>query len=62
MLCKFLLYSKVTQLHTHTHTSFFKFFSIMVYPRILNIVLCAIQEDLVVYLHLSLKKTKIQRG
>ena len=30
----------------------------MVYPRILNIVLCAIQKNLVVYLHLSLKKTK----
>ena len=45
-------------IHTHTHISFFKFFSIMVYPGILNIVPCAIQEDLVVYLHLSLKKTK----
>ena len=47
-----------THTHTHTHISFFKFFSIMVYPGILNIVPCAIQEDPVVYLHLSLKKTK----
>ena len=37
-----LLYSKVIQLHV----PFFMFFSIMVYHRTLNIVLCAIQEDL----------------
>ena len=33
----------------HRYTFFFIFFSIMVYPRILNIAPCAIQEDLVVY-------------
>ena len=45
------LYSKVTQLgHTHTHTCIlFIFFSIIVYHRILSIVHCAIQEDLVIY-------------
>ena len=37
-----LLYSKVIQLHV----PFFMFFSIMVYHRTLNIVLCALQEDL----------------
>ena len=31
------------------HTFFFVFFSILVYHRILNLVACAIQEDLVVY-------------
>ena len=47
-----LLYSRVTQFYTHTHTHthtyiyFFKkiFFSIMVYPRRLDVVVpCAIQ-------------------
>ena len=33
----------------HVYTSFFIFFSIMVYPRRLDIVSCAIQQDLVVY-------------
>ena len=41
MLCQSLLYSKVTQLYSYRH-SFFIFFSIMVYHRILNIVPCAI--------------------
>ena len=31
------------------YTFFFLFFSIMVYPRTLNIVPCAIQQDHVVY-------------
>ena len=35
--------------HTHTHTLFFMFFFLMAYHRILNIVLCAIEENLVVY-------------
>ena len=35
-------------IYIHTH-SFFIFFSIMVYHRILNIVPCAIQQDLVGY-------------
>ena len=34
--------------HTHTHTHIFTIaFAIMLYHRILNIVLCAIQQDLV---------------
>ena len=37
-----------THTHTHTHTHMHTFFSIMVYHRILNIVLCAIQKDLVI--------------
>ena len=41
MLCLSLLYSKVTQLYIYT-LFFLIFFSIMVYHRILNIVLCAI--------------------
>ena len=48
MLCYFLLYSKVIQLYIYAF--FFIFFSIMVYHRILNIVPCALQQDLVVYL------------
>ena len=35
----------------HTYSFFFIFFSIMVHHRILNIVPCAIQWDLVVYPH-----------
>ena len=37
-------------IYTHTYVYPFLFFSIMVYPRILSIVLCAIQKVLVVYL------------
>ena len=44
-----LLYSKMTQLHTHIH-SFFIVLSITVCCRILNIVPCATQKDLVVIL------------
>ena len=36
----------VTTYRQQTHTFFFIFFSIMVYRRILNIVPCAIQSDL----------------
>ena len=37
--------------YVYTHTFFFKIFlSIMAYYRILNIVPCAIQQDIVVYL------------
>ena len=51
MLCQSLLYSKVTLFYTHTHTHTYIYiyilfkilFSIIVYPRILNIVACAIQ-------------------
>ena len=35
--------------HTHIFMLFFLFFSIMVYHRIMNIILCAIQSDLVVH-------------
>ena len=41
MLCYFLLDSKMTQLYIYTFFSML--FSIMVYPRILTIVPCAIQ-------------------
>ena len=34
---------------SYIHILFFIFFSITVYPRMLNIVLCAIQQDLVAY-------------
>ena len=37
-------------MHTHTCIFFYVFFSIMAYRRILNIVPCALQQDLVVYL------------
>ena len=47
-----LLDSKVTRSYIHTH--FLKiFFSIVVYPRRLNIVPCAVQQDLIVYFHLK---------
>ena len=49
MLCSFLLYSKVIQLYIYIR-SFFICFSMMVYDRTPNIVLCAIQSDPVVYL------------
>ena len=42
------VYSTVTQLHTYRH-SFFIFFSIVVYHRILNTFTCAIHQDLVAY-------------
>ena len=47
MLCSFLLYNKVIQFYIHIHS--FTFFPLMVYPRIFNIVPCALQQDLVVY-------------
>ena len=59
-MCQFLVYSKVIHLHiymcvciyiysdTHTHIYifFFRFFSIMVYYKILNIHPCVIQQAL----------------
>ena len=54
-----LCHTAVIQLYTHTHTRthnyiysffFFIFFSVMVYCRILNIVPCAVQQDLVFHL------------
>ena len=43
MLCYFLLYSKVRQLYIYIYQLFFRFFSIIGYYKILNIVPCAIQ-------------------
>ena len=47
MLCQSLLYSIVTLFYTCTHTYIYIFlkilFSIIIYPRILTIVACAIQ-------------------
>ena len=39
----------VTRTHTHTHTHTHTQFSIMVYHRILNILCCAIQQNLGAY-------------
>ena len=47
MLCSFLLYSQV--IHCTYINIFFHIFSIMIYRRILDIVPCAIQQDLVAY-------------
>ena len=49
MLCWFQVHSKVIQICIYIHIHFHILFHI-VYYRILNIVLCAIQQDLVVYL------------
>ena len=55
MVCQSQLYSKVTQFYTYIYfftlkiSVFLKiFFSVMVYPRRLDIVPCAIQKNLVV--------------
>ena len=45
------MYSRVIT-HTHTNLFFFRFFSTIVYYKILKIVPCAIQWDLVGYLFL----------
>lgn len=45
-LCQFLLYSQVIELYIYMHT-FFSFSSIIVYCKILNIIPCATQKDLV---------------
>ena len=42
-------------MYIHTYTFFLLFFSIMVYLRILNIIPCAIQEDLVATVCIFLK-------
>ena len=57
MLCQFLLYRKVTQssislslsLSLYIHIPFLILSSIMVYPKRLGIVPCAIQQDLIAY-------------
>ena len=58
MLCQFLVYSKVIVLciyihtHTYTHISFSQSFPMLCY-RILNLIPWAIQQDLVVYILVS---------
>ena len=47
MLCSFLLYQK-----SDSYIYFFMSFSIMVYHKILNIVPCAIQQDLIYTIYL----------
>jgi len=47
MLYQFLLYCKVTQ--SYIYIPFFILSSIMVYPRRLDTVLCAVQKDLTAY-------------
>ena len=54
-----MLYSRVFQLRTYIYTFFFIFVSILVYYRVLNIVPCAIQLDLV-YLSLHFFNRQIQ--
>ena len=49
MLCQSQMYSKVIQV-CMLGIFFFRFFSIMAYYKMLNIVPCAIQEVLVAYL------------
>ena len=52
-LCQFLLYSKVSQSYIHIRhadvCTFLFLFSIMFYPKRLNIVPCAIEWDLFAY-------------
>ena len=52
LIYNFVLASGVQQSDSdiHIYTFFFIFFSIMVYHRILNIVPCAIQQDIVFFL------------
>ena len=48
MLCPLLLYSKVTRSHMYTH-SLSRVTLIMVYPKRLDVVACAVQQDLIAY-------------
>ena len=50
MLCQFLLYSKVHQLHIHIYPLFFRFFSHTGHYRVLSQVPCASQQVLISYL------------
>ena len=50
-----MLVSGVQHSHCGIHRYCFMFFSIMVYYRILNIVACAIQQDLVILYMIVLK-------
>jgi len=47
VLCQFLLYSKLT--HLHTYIPFLILSSIMVYPKRLDIVPCTVQYNLIAY-------------
>ena len=47
MLCQFPLYSKVIQLYIHI--PFLILPSIMVYPKRLDTVPCAVQQELIAY-------------
>ena len=51
VLCQFLLCSKVTRSNTHTRSLLFMSSSITVYPKRLDIVPCAIQQDRIAYLN-----------
>ena len=46
-MCQFQVYKKVIQLYIYIYLFFFKFFSHLGYDRILNRVLCAVQQILV---------------
>ena len=49
IFCQFLQYSKVTQLHLYLYILFLILSSIMVCRKWLDIVPCAIQQDLIAY-------------
>ena len=48
MLCQFLLYSKVTQLYIYIHSLSYIIFQ-HVYPKRLDIISYAAQQDLMAY-------------
>ena len=52
-MCWFLLYSKVIQLYRYIHTPFLRFCSHISHYRVLNRILCAIQQVLISCLILS---------
>ena len=51
MFCQFLLYSNVPQLYIYIyiHILFLILSSIMFYPKRLDLVPCAVQQDLIAY-------------
>ena len=60
MLCQFLLYSKVHQLHIHICPLFFRVFSHTGHYRVLSQVPCASQQVLISYLvDIGLAKTVV---
>ena len=48
VFCQFLLYSKMTQSHIHIYILFLTLSSIMLHHKWLDIVPCAIQQDIIV--------------